>query len=175
MRLFQVSGISGLILTVVAAMMTASSVKAAKIQFERTKPHVSFAGEYESQAVLLSHLEINSGFQAEFRIWRGLATGLVEFRLADGASPIRYEPRWGSVVPESETGPGYIVILMVPEGEPLHLENLAIATIRPDPALPGCDIWDFTSNTVSRSTGDPFHVRFYAMGAFQIDREPEEQ
>jgi hypothetical protein len=35
------------------------------------------------------------------------------------------------------------------EGTALRLENVEIATVQPDPRLPGCDIWDFTSNVVS--------------------------
>jgi prepilin-type processing-associated H-X9-DG protein len=76
------------------------------------------------------------------------ADGLVELEVPIGKGPIRLEPVFGMPMPGTQTGPGFILLLVV-EGTALRLENVEIATVQPDPRLPGCDIWDFTSNVVS--------------------------
>jgi hypothetical protein len=76
------------------------------------------------------------------------ADGLVELEVPIGSGPIRLEPVFGTPMPGTRTGSGFIILLVV-EGAPLRLENVEIATVQPDPLIPGCDIWDFQSNGVS--------------------------
>ncbi len=66
------------------------------------------------------------------------------------APPARLEPVFGAVVPTQGTGPGYIIILYLsPVGARPDLATLVEAHIRPDPALPTCDIWDLMGGHVS--------------------------
>lgn len=120
-----------------------------------------FSLHYPPQRVPLEGTDMVAGFSAWTRVRRDRrANGYVVLGLPDGQPPLRFDPLFATVVPETETGPGYIIILMALEGAPLQIETLAIGTVRADPIVPGCDIWDFTSN-VDRS-GSPFHIVFHA-------------
>lgn len=140
-----------------------------------------FTVHYRPQRVTVEGADMVAGFSAWARVRRDhRANGYVTLRLPDGQPPFRFEPLFATVVPETETGPGYIVILMALEGAPLQIDNLAIGTVHADPYVPGCDIWDFTSNTVSGSSGSPFHIVFHAEGQIRFvhgraGRDPYEE
>jgi hypothetical protein len=82
---------------------------------------------------------------------------------------------FGTVVPETKTGPAVIVIMMALERAPLRIENLAVATVTPNQNIPGCDIWDFSSNGVAGSSGLPLHLVFDAEGGTRFARETSDE
>jgi prepilin-type processing-associated H-X9-DG protein len=122
-----------------------------------------FSMRYLEQAVVLDPAGTPAAFTARAFIgsdhngWGGIVLAL-----PGEPSPLVFEPVFGVALPATGTGPGYIVILTVLADAPLQIENLGVATVHPDPALPGYDIWDFTSNTVVRN--QPLHVTFDADG-----------
>lgn len=125
-----------------------------------------FSLKYPPQRVKIADPSIVASFEASARILRDhAASGLVELGLPDDKVPLRFNPVFGSSVAESETGPGYIILLFVPEEAALRLQNLAIATVRSNPTLPGCDIWDFTSNVGHSSA---LRVQFDAAGRIRF-------
>lgn len=128
-----------------------------------------FSLHYPPQRVTVEGTDMVAGFAAWASARRDhRANGFVALRLADGQPPFRFEPLFATLVPETDTGPGYIVILMALDGAPLQVETLAIATVHADPHVPGCDIWDFASNTVVRRGGSPFHIVFHAEGETRL-------
>jgi hypothetical protein len=140
---------------------------------ERPQPraHPWFSFYYPPQKVIIHGTDMVLGFFASADVRRDhSAKGHLALGLPDGEPPIFFEPLFGTVVPE--TGPGYIIILMALDGAPLRIENLAVGTVHPDPHLPGCDIWDFASNGVSRN-GSPLHLVFDAEGETRFARERE--
>jgi prepilin-type processing-associated H-X9-DG protein len=143
-----------------------------RIPTRGVQPHARpwFSLHYRPQRVTVEGTDLVAGsFSAWARVRRDHhANGYVALGLDDGRPPFRFEPLFATVVPESETGPGYIVILMALNGAPLQIENLAIGTVRADPDVPGCDIWDFTSNTVASTSGSPFHIVFHAEGEIRF-------
>jgi hypothetical protein len=117
-----------------------------------------FSVYYWSQRVTFDGTDTVARFSAWARVRRdGRANGFMALGPLDGQRPSRFEPLLATAVPETETGPSYIVILMAMEGAPLEIENLAIATVHADPDVPGCDIWDFTSNVPTRRS--VFHAQ----------------
>ncbi|MCI0535007.1 MAG: hypothetical protein L0Z50_07250 [Verrucomicrobiales bacterium] len=134
-------------------------------------PRLWFDLQYRLQQVKILGTDILSSFRTSARVFRDhTANGLVELGFPDNQQPLRFEPIFGSAVDPRETGPGYIILLL--EGAPLLFENLAVATVRPDPALPGCDIWDFQNNPVAPPGGSPFHVQFDAEGRIRFHGLP---
>jgi hypothetical protein len=121
--------------------------------------------------VLLHGTDLRIGFSAHAlaRQDRNIG-GRIALDLRDGLAPVAFEPLLGALVPEVATGPGYIVILMALNDAPPELENLVVAVVRPDPALPGCDIWDFSSNGVSTGRSRPLRLSFHAEGAIHVVR-----
>jgi hypothetical protein len=108
-----------------------------------------FAITYPPQPMLIRETGQAGSFSARAIVARDYsADGLVELEVPIGSAPIRLEPIFGMPMPGTQTGPGFIIVLVV-EGAPLRIENVEIATVQPDPRLPGCDIWDFASNGVS--------------------------
>jgi hypothetical protein len=104
----------------------------------------------------------------DFVVWMKVgrdttARGLVAIGPTESEPPFIFEGLFGTFVPGTETGPNYIVLLVALAHAPLRFENLAVATVHPDPALPGCDIWDFQSNGIHRR-GAPLRLSFDAAG-----------
>jgi hypothetical protein len=131
---------------------------------EKRQAALWFSFHYAPQTVHIHGTDLALGFAAAAEVRRDRsADGRVTLDLRDGKPPISFEPRFGTVIPATETGPGYIIILMALSGAPLRFDNFAVATVRPDPQLPGCDIWDFSSNGVGRS-GGRLHLSFHAEG-----------
>jgi hypothetical protein len=89
------------------------------------------------------------------------ARGFVAIEPLDGEPPMDFEPLFGTFVPGTETGPGYIVLLLALGDVPIRFENLAVAMIHPHAHVPGCDIWDFSSNGIKRG-GAPLRLTFDA-------------
>jgi hypothetical protein len=145
-------------------------LRAASASDEKTPSPLWFSFHYAPQTVLVHGTDLALGFAAAAEVRRDRsANGRVTLDLRDGKPPISFEPRFGAVVPTTETGPGYIIILMALSGAPLRFDNFAVATVRPDPQLPGCDIWDFQSNGVGRS-GARLHLSFHAEGRIEFAR-----
>jgi hypothetical protein len=141
---------------------------ASTIPADPRDPSPRFSLRYPPQRVSIERSDVVARFAAWVRVRRDhRALGQVTLRLADG-QPLRFAPVFGAVVPETETGPAYIVILMAGQGAPLQSKNFAIATVRPDPQLPGCDIWDFTSNVDTRRGASSFHIVFHAEGEIRF-------
>jgi prepilin-type processing-associated H-X9-DG protein len=108
-----------------------------------------FVIRYPPQSIVIRGTGQAGSFSARAIVARDYsADGLVELEVPMGSGPIRLEPVFGMPMPGTQTGPGFIILLVV-EGAPLRLENVEIATVQPDPLIPGCDIWDFQSNGVS--------------------------
>jgi len=108
-----------------------------------------FGISYPPQRIVIQETGQAGSFSAHAIVARDFsADGLVEIEVPIGKGPVRLEPVFGMPMPGTQTGPGFILVLVV-EGAPLRLENVEIATVRPDPSIPGCDIWDFQSNGVS--------------------------
>lgn len=108
-----------------------------------------FGIRYPPQPIVIRETGQAGSFSARAIVARDYsADGLVELEVPIGKGPVRLEPVFGILMPGTQTGPGFIILLVV-EGAPLVLGNVEIATVRPDPSIPGCDIWDFASNGVS--------------------------
>jgi hypothetical protein len=73
-----------------------------------------------------------------------------------------FEPVFGVALPETGTRPAYIVILTVLADAPLRMENLGVATVHPDPALPGEDTIHLPADVIIDNA--PLHVTFNAEG-----------
>jgi prepilin-type processing-associated H-X9-DG protein len=130
-----------------------------------------FSLYYPPQRVTVEGSDGVAGFSAWARARRDhSANGYLTLRIPDGPPRFRFEPLFAIVVPETETGPNYIVILTALAGAPLEIENLAVATVHADPQVPGCDIWDFTSNVDTRRSGSPLHIVFHAEGEIRLAR-----
>lgn len=108
-----------------------------------------FGVSYPPQPIITRETGRAGSFSARARVARDFsADGLVELEVPLGSDPVRLRPVFGTPMPGTQTRRGFILLLVV-EGAPLQLENIEIATVRPDPDIPGCDIWDFASNGVS--------------------------
>ena len=108
-----------------------------------------FGISYPPQRIVVRETGQAGSFSAHAIVARDFsADGLVEIEVPIGKGPVRLDPVFGMPMPGTQTGPGFIILLVV-EGAPLLLENVEIATVRPDPSMPGCDIWDFSSGTWS--------------------------
>jgi hypothetical protein len=130
-----------------------------------------FLSRHAPQRVTIEGTDMEIGFFSSVAVQcNHRARGRVALGLPDDGAPIFFEPLLGTSVPSTAIGPGYIIILMALKGAPLRLENLAIGTVHPHPVVPGCDIWDFSSNGVG-PRGAPFHLVFEAEGETRIVRD----
>ncbi len=106
-----------------------------------------FGIRYPPQPIVIQETGQAGSFSARAIVARDhSADGLVELEVPIGKGPVRLHPVFGTPLPGTQTGPGFIILLVV-EGAPLLLENVGIATVQPDPRFPGCDIWDFSSGS----------------------------
>ena len=108
-----------------------------------------FGISYPPQPIVVRETGEAGAFSARAIVGGDLsADGLVELEVPIGKGPVRLDTVFGMPMPGTQTGPGFIILLVV-DGAPLLLENVETATVRPNPRIPGCDIWDFQSNGVS--------------------------
>ena len=61
-----------------------------------------------------------------------------------------YEAVFGTADFDEETGPIVILILLLRDDDS-NVRDVAVATVRPNPRVPGCDVWDFMTNNVDDS------------------------
>lgn len=108
-----------------------------------------------------------AGFRASGRVRRdNRAAGSIELAVPFGTRPLRYEPVYGAPASESDGRLAYHLILVLADA-PLELENVLVASVQPDPALPGCDIWDLEGGETS---GGAARLRFDARGRVRFHR-----
>ncbi len=130
-----------------------------------------FNMRYPLQRVTVADDGITAGFSARLEALRDhAANGYLTLDLPDRHPVQFYEPLFATAVEQSSTGIGYIVILLAAEDVPLTIEALAAATVHPNPDVPGCDIWDFTSN-VDHRRRSPFRIVFDARGRIRFAPE----
>lgn len=111
-----------------------------------------FRMEYPPQLVMVDENGLQAGFSASAKVQRdGDASGTIILQPPGRETAHVFEPLFGTAAPPTETGPGYIILLLTLADQPVDLDNLAVAIVRPHESTPGCDIWDFTSNFVRRS------------------------
>ncbi len=141
-------------------------------------------GEYESQLTPDANLNFPAqivedqisgerlGFHSQMLVSRTEAAGgLIEFLPLDGTGrTVPYEPLFGTVIPESETGPIYIILFVLPLGS-TSLDALVTATVSPSDGPPHSYIWVFNSYEPS-GTDNPVGMQFHAIGeiGFTIGR-----
>lgn len=125
-----------------------------------------FSMRHPLQVVMIGETGLAAGFAASIKVRRDrLASGRLLLGLPEGSPPLRFEPLFGAALPATETGPESIILLLALEDAPPRPENLAMATVRPHPDVPGCDIWDFTSNIgANGGSGAPLRLLFEAKG-----------
>jgi hypothetical protein len=133
---------------------------------------ISFEMRYPPQRVTIADNGIAAVFSARIKALHDhVASGYLTLHLPDDQPIQFYEPLFATPVKESATGTSYIVILLAAEDVPLTIEALAIATVHPNPELPGCDIWDFESNNVVGRRGSAFRIVFDAQGRVRFAPE----
>jgi prepilin-type processing-associated H-X9-DG protein len=131
-----------------------------------------FNMRYPQQRVTVADDGITATFSTRIKALRDhVASGYLILDLPGGRPVQFYEPLFATSVTESSTGIGYIVILLAVEDVPVTIEALAVATVHPNPDVPGCDIWDFTSNVDTRRRS-AFRVVFDAQGRIRFAPEP---
>jgi hypothetical protein len=129
-----------------------------------------FNMRYPQQRVSDEGTGLAARFAARINALRDhLASGYLTLDLPDGQPVHFYEPLFATSVTESSTGMGYIVILLAAEDLRLTIEALAVATVHPNPDVPGCDIWDFASNNDVRRSA--FRIVFDAQGRIRFAPE----
>jgi hypothetical protein len=111
---------------------------------------LSFSFHYPLQKVTLQGTGEVGIFSARGNVRQDHSVeGMVEIEALNGKGPVSLVPVFGKLDEPSPTavGPSYTIVFVV-EGAPLVSENVLVAVVRPNPAVPGCDIWDFSSGTV---------------------------
>jgi hypothetical protein len=112
---------------------------------------LSFSFHYPLQKVVLQGTGDAGTFSARGNVRQDHSVeGLVELEVLNGKGPIALVPVFGKLdetAPTGPIGPSYTIVFVV-EGAPLVNDNVLIAFVQPNPAIPGCDIWDFSSGTV---------------------------